>query len=71
MIMKPPEAAPKDCMPQESYISNVVLAHAYVPFQKLCNTFSPIGSLTRGTAFPPLYETYQWDPKRMRVTDDE
>jgi hypothetical protein len=58
------------CIPQETCIDNVKLAHAYVPFQILCNTFTPLGALIRGTAFPPLYSDY-YPRRRMEARDDE
>ncbi len=48
----------RNCIPQETTITNVRLASAYVPFQKFCATFSPIKSLAEGTAFPELYSPY-------------
>ena len=71
MAMNNPEVSQNKCIPQETYINNVELARAYVPFQKLCNTFTPIGALTRGTAFPPLYDAYGWDRRKAVVHDDE
>ncbi|NLG53757.1 MAG: spore coat associated protein CotJA [Clostridiales bacterium] len=64
------EAARAVCIPQETVLEDVKLAHAYVPFEKLCNTFSPMKSLARGTAFPPLYNIYGWE-RRKEVMDDE
>lgn len=59
------------CVPQETVINNVVLAHAYVPFQKLCDTFTPLGSLKAGTAFPPFTGLYsQWEKKGMKMYDE-
>ena len=46
------------CNSIESPIRNVCLAHAYVPFQKLCRLFTPIESLMKGTAFPELFSPY-------------
>ena len=48
----------RSCIPQEMVINNVELAHAYVPFQKLCTTFTPLSGLRKGTIFPPLYNVY-------------
>jgi len=59
------------CIPQETYLCDVELAHAYVPFQKWCNTYTPLGALMRGTAFPPLYNVYGWESKRRMEYDDE
>ncbi|PRR77908.1 Spore coat associated protein CotJA [Clostridium liquoris] len=46
------------CIPQETVITNVRLAAAYVPYQKLCTLFSPIEALKHGTVFPELYSPY-------------
>lgn len=46
------------CIPQETVINNVRLARAYVPFQKLCNLFTPEEALDKGTVFPELYSPY-------------
>lgn len=59
------------CIPQETEIKDVRLAHAYVPFQKLCNTFTPMASLKKGTIFPPLVDMYMWDSKGMGDFDDD
>jgi hypothetical protein len=56
-------AAP--CIPQEMVINNVKLAHAYVPFEKMCDTFTPLTGLKNGTIFPPLFEVSGWVRKRM------
>ncbi|MDQ2087679.1 spore coat associated protein CotJA [Herbivorax sp. ANBcel31] len=58
------------CVPQETVLRNVKLARAYVPFQRLCNVYSPIESLDKGTAFPELYSPYKgvdknYKPPRM------
>lgn len=37
------------------------LAHAYVPFQKLVNVYSPKQALCKGTIFPELYMPYEWN----------
>ena len=47
-----------ECVPQEEVIQNVRLAAAYVPWQKMCSTFSPLEALKRGTIFPELYSPY-------------
>ncbi len=47
-----------NCIPLETPIMNVRLAHAYVPWQKLCDTMSPIRSLKEGTIFPELTNHY-------------
>lgn len=46
------------CIPQETVIKDVQLATAYVPFQRLCTTFTPMRSLMEGTAFPELSYPY-------------
>ncbi len=55
---------PKKCIPQETVITNVRLAAAYVPYQKLCTLFSPLESLKRGTAFPELYSPFEGENKK-------
>ena len=70
MKITSPGAMPDKCIPQETYLDNVTLARAYVPFEKLCKTFSPMTSLMRGTAFPPLYNVYGWE-RRQEVIEDE
>ena len=64
-----PEVTPNKCIPQEININNVRLARAYVPFQKLCNTYTPLGALRKGTAFPPLYNAYGWE-RREEFQDE-
>jgi hypothetical protein len=66
-----PRAVYDKCIPQETNINNVQLAQAYVPYQKLCNTFTPLGALTVGTAFPSLYAVSGWDPRQKAEYDDE
>lgn len=61
----PPE---KRCIPQETEITDVRLANAYVPFQKLCETFPPLEGLIKGTIFPPLHNVYGWE--RLGKGDD-
>jgi hypothetical protein len=46
------------CIPQETVICNVMLARAYVPFQRLCSIYSPDTALEAGTAFPELHQPY-------------
>ncbi len=46
------------CIPQETVINDVKLAHAYVPFQKMCATYMPLEGLRQGTIFPPLANLY-------------
>jgi hypothetical protein len=53
------------CVPQETVIKDVKLAHAYVPFQKMCATYMPLEGLIMGTIFPPLTGLYSWERKRM------
>ncbi len=60
-----------ECVPQQTVIENVMLAQAYVPFQKLCETFTPQGALIHGTAFPPLTESIWWVRKGVKAIDDE
>ncbi|MCR4434308.1 MAG: spore coat associated protein CotJA [Clostridiales bacterium] len=55
------------CIPQETVLTNVKLANAYVPFQNLCTTFPPVESLSRGTAFPELYSPYRSPDKPMKT----
>jgi hypothetical protein len=51
-------AAGSTCVPLETPIMNVRLAHAYVPWQRLCGTMSPLQSLKAGTIFPELTDQY-------------
>jgi len=46
------------CVPYENVITNVKLARAYVPFQKLCTLYPPDIALQKGTVFPELYSPY-------------
>lgn len=55
-----------ECIPQETMITNVRLAAAYVPYQKLCTLFKPIEALKRGTAFPELYSPYEGKDKKHK-----
>jgi hypothetical protein len=59
------------CIPQEMTIQNVKLAAAYVPFQKLCSTFSPLDGLKRGTIFPELYSPYSGKSKKHKHHREE
>lgn len=52
------EAENKGCIPQETMITNVKLAQAYVPFQKFCTTLPPETALARGTVFPELHSPW-------------
>lgn len=54
----------RNCIPQETVIRNVQLAHAYVPFQKMCSTFEPIMGLRKGTIFPELLNVYSLKGER-------
>lgn len=56
------------CVDRETTINDVELARAYVPFQKLCPTFTPITSLKNGTIFPGLYDP-KWDSRRVMGGD--
>lgn len=58
---------PAICIPQEMVIDNVRLAAAYVPYQFMCEIFSPIEALAKGTAFPELYSPYDRKDKRNRA----
>ncbi|NSW90656.1 MAG: spore coat associated protein CotJA [Firmicutes bacterium] len=49
---------PQPCIPQETVISNVKLARAYVPYQRICTLYPPEEALHAGTAFPELYQPY-------------
>lgn len=73
-IRKPDEKSYKtgnmpmmNCVPQELVIRNVRLAAAYVPYQCLCQTFNPLESLKKGTAFPELYSPFEppYDPREV------
>lgn len=44
-------------------ITNIRLAHAYVPFQYLQCLFSPEAGLKAGTVFPELARPYGDDPE--------
>lgn len=52
------------CIPQETEIKDVRLAAAYVPFQILCDLFTPLQALNKGTAFPELYSPYEGKEKQ-------
>jgi hypothetical protein len=45
------------CVPWED-IEVLSLAVAYVPMQRLCNTFEPTAALIHGTVFPQLTGIY-------------
>ncbi len=53
-----------DCIDHETEITDVELAHAYVPFQEFCPTFTPMTSLKKGTAFPGLVGVYGWERRQ-------
>ena len=57
------------CIPQEYVIKNVRLAAAYVPIQYLCELFSPMESLCKGTVFPELYSPYVGKSKKRCPCD--
>jgi len=54
------------CIPQEMVLTNIKLARAYVPFQKLCDTYSPVEALVKGTIFPELFSPYEGENKKCR-----
>lgn len=67
-----PNASTQPCVPQEEYLDNIKLAHAYVPFQKLCNVFDPQTALVQGTVFPPLVNVYGWESRmKFEGYDDD
>ncbi len=53
-----------ECIDHETELRDVKLAHAYVPFQKLCPTFVPLTALKKGTIFPGLIGVYGWVPRQ-------
>jgi hypothetical protein len=53
-----------DCIDRETELRDMKLAHAYVPFQKLCPTFVPLTALKKGTIFPGLVGVYGWVPRK-------
>lgn len=57
------------CIPQETVIRNVRLAAAYVPYQYLCELFSPVEALKKGTVFPELYSPYDGKSCRKSPCD--
>ena len=59
---------PDNCIPQETYIRDVRLAAAYVPYQKFCTMFSPLEALAKGTVFPELYSPYEGKDKKLNPT---
>lgn len=58
------------CVPQETEIKDVRLANAYVPMQRLCQTFDPLTALLHGTAFPPLVSEYNAKDRRLGLDED-
>ena len=64
-VNDPGTCAPQDkpCVPQETVIKNVKLANAYVPFEKMCTTYTPMRALEEGTAFPELSDPYEREDK--------
>ena len=56
----------RKCTPEETAITNVRLATAYVPFQKFCATMSPVKSLIEGTIFPELVSPYKKGPRMAK-----
>lgn len=64
------------CTPQELIIENVKLARAYVPFQYMCELFSPVETLINGTAFPELFSPFDvedlyFTPRQLCVNVEE
>lgn len=57
---------PKVCIPQETVLTNVRLAAAYIPYQKLCTLFPPIEGFKRGTIFPELFSPYEPQDKKAK-----
>lgn len=53
------------CIDREQVIEDPRLAHAYVPIQKLCSTFTPMTALRKGTIFPGLVNVYGWESKQF------
>ena len=54
-----------ECVDRETELRDMKLAHAYVPFQKLCPTFMPLTALKKGTIFPGLVNVYGWESKEF------
>ena len=48
-----------DCRAFEPTITDVRLAQAYVPVQKLCGLMEPVQALLAGTVFPELVDIYK------------
>lgn len=57
----------RPCVPWEQTITGVQIAHAYVPWQRLCGTFMPMQALKAGTAFPELTGMYLHTYEKERV----
>lgn len=60
----------KTCIPQETIITNVRLASAYVPFQKMCSNLPPVEALKKGTIFPELYSPYSSKKRSENYLDE-
>ena len=43
----------------DGFLTEPVVAMAYVPMQEFCSTFSPVQALTNGTLFPELRKPFQ------------
>ena len=56
----------KPCVPWEQEIKNVMIAHAYVPWQNLCTTSTPMRGLKSGTVFPDLTNLYGLGKEMVR-----
>jgi hypothetical protein len=63
--MRYQENAKTECIDSEQVIEDPKLAHAYVPIQKFCPTFTPITALRKGTVFPGLVNVYGWENKEF------
>jgi len=48
----------KPCVPWEQVIQDVMIAHAYVPWQNLCTLQLPMKALKCGTVFAELTNLY-------------
>ncbi|MBR6400822.1 MAG: spore coat associated protein CotJA [Firmicutes bacterium] len=47
-----------ECKPYAD-ITNVMLAQAYVPYQRICTLMEPVAALKAGTVFPELVDVYK------------
>lgn len=61
--------AKSNCIPQETEITNVRLAAAYIPYETLCVLFAPEEALMRGTIFPELYSPYDKEEKKYSPSE--